>query len=173
MIRKIHDGEVLTLADHGRYVLLEMPHELYFPLERLLRDLERSGMVGVLSHPERNQGVLAKPGVLGPLVDAGCLLQVTAASLMGTFGPRVRGLGEWMVREGLAHFVATDAHGSKMRRPLMKQAHERITAIAGVRTADALCCENPARVVANREVAPGRHKPKPRAASWFRWRKAG
>ena len=31
--------EVLSLADNGRYVLLELPHEMYFPLDRLLADL--------------------------------------------------------------------------------------------------------------------------------------
>ena len=173
MIEKVQAGEVLTLADQGRYLLIELPHELCFPLDRLLRDLDSCGMVGVLSHPERNQGILARPQVLESLVDAGCLLQVTASSLVGTFGPQVTSLAESLVREGLVHFIATDAHGSKMRRPLMRRAYQRVAAIAGHRTAHALCCDNPARVVANREIARGRHKPKRRATGWFRWGKAG
>jgi protein-tyrosine phosphatase len=173
MIRKIQAGEVLTLADHRRYVLLELPHELCFPLDRLLHDLDASGMVGVLSHPERNQGFLARPQLLEPLVDGGCLLQVTAASLVGTFGPRVKSLSEWLVREGFVHFIATDAHGSKQRRPLMRRAYDRVAAIVDPGTARRLCCENPACVVANGKIARGRHKPKGWTAGWFRWGKAG
>lgn len=173
MIPRIRSGEVLTLADRRRYLLLELPHELCFPLDRLLGDLDTAGMVGVLSHPERNQGILARPQVLAPLVDAGCLLQLTAASLVGTFGPQVKSLSEWMVREGFVHFIATDAHGSKARRPFMRRAYDRVATIAGHRTARTLCCGNPARVVANRDVARGRHRPQGRATGWFRWGKAG
>lgn len=174
MIRKIHAGEVVTLADHGRYVLLELPHELYFPLDRLLSDFRSAGLIGILSHPERNQGILGQPHVLEPLVDAGCLLQLTAGSLTGTFGPRIRSFAEWLILKGFVHFVATDAHGSKSRRPLMRRAFERVAEIAGAQAAGELCSDNPARVVANRTVARGRRRPRGVGlASWLRWGKAG
>jgi len=174
IIRKIRAGEVVTLADHGRYVLLELPHELYFPLDRLLRGFRSAGLIGILSHPERNQGILGRPHVLEPLVDAGCLVQVTAGSLMGTFGPRIRSFAEWLILGGFVQFVATDAHGSKFRRPLMKRAFERVAEIAGDQAAIELCCGNPARVVANRTVARRRRRPMVGGlASWFRWCKAG
>ena len=32
----LKQGKVLTLADRGRHVLLELPHETYFPLDSLL-----------------------------------------------------------------------------------------------------------------------------------------
>jgi len=172
MLRKIHTGEVVTLADHRRYVLLELPHELYFPLNRLLREFRAAGLIGILSHPERNQGILGQPKVLEPLVDAGCLLQVTAGSLVGTFGPQVKKFAELLVVQGLAHFVATDAHGWKSRRPLMRRAFERVAEITGHRVATELCCGNPASVVANRMVARERRRPKRLdLASWFRWGK--
>ena len=44
LIEMIQSGTVLTLGDHGRHVLLELPHELYIPLERLLDDLHAGGM---------------------------------------------------------------------------------------------------------------------------------
>ncbi len=75
-------------TDLQRHVLLELPHELYFPLETLLGQLESRGMQGILSHPERNQGLLTRPELISQLVDNGCLMQVTAGSLMGTFGAR-------------------------------------------------------------------------------------
>jgi protein-tyrosine phosphatase len=174
LLPKIRTGEVVTLADHRRYVLLELPHELYFPLDRLLRSLHAAGLVGVLSHPERNQGILARPQVVEPLVEAGCLLQVTAGSLAGTFGPQIKGFAEWLVVEGLAHFVATDAHGPKSRRPLLKPAFERVAEIAGQSKAWELCSDNPGRVVAGQTVARRPRRPKGfRLADWFGWGKAG
>ena len=73
----------MTLADRGRHVLLELPHEVYLPLDRLLADLAGAGLSGILSHPERNQGILSQPGVVKSMVQAGCLIQVTAESLTG------------------------------------------------------------------------------------------
>ena len=176
MIAKIRRGEVLTLADRGRHVLLELPHELYVPLDRLLGELRAAGLVGILSHPERNQGILAKPAILEPLVRAGCLMQVTAGSLAGSFGPDIKKFAEWMLGEGLVHFLATDAHSSKSRRPLMSRAFARATELAGERLAVEMCSTNPAHVAAGEDVRPGIHRPRAPLrgiASWFGWRKAG
>jgi protein-tyrosine phosphatase len=174
MISKIRTGQVVTLADHRRHVLLELPHEIYFPLDRLLRSLHAAGLVGVLSHPERNRGILARPQVVEPLVDAGCLLQVTAGSLAGTFGPQVKALAEWLVAERLVHFVATDAHGVEARRPLLRRALDRVAEITDRRTAWELCAGNPARVVDGQAVTPGRRRPRGSGfAGWLGWGKAG
>ena len=69
LVGKIRSGDVVTLADHRRYVLLELPHEVYLPLDRLLGELKVAGLVGILSHPERNQGILGQPRVLEGLLD--------------------------------------------------------------------------------------------------------
>lgn len=169
LIAKIRSGDVLTLADRGRYVLLELPHEVYLPLDRLLSALDAAGLVGILSHPERNQGILARRAVLDPLVDAGCLLQVTAGSLVGTFGPHVKAFTEWLLGQGLVHFIATDAHGAKSRRPLMRRAFDRAAELAGDRAAREMCCENPAAVVNDKHVLRGGRKPRGLGlGGWFR-----
>jgi len=162
MIEKLASGEVLTLADRRKHVLLELPHELYFPLEEVLEGLRRAGMVGILSHPERNQGLLKQPRLLPPLVDRGCLMQVTCGSLLGTFGPQSQQLSEWMLEQGLVHFLATDAHGHNARRPLMKHAFERAKRLVGEEVAVDLCCRNPAAVAEGGDVTVLRYKPKSR-----------
>jgi protein-tyrosine phosphatase len=161
---KVRRGEVLTLADRGRHVLLELPHEVFLPLDRLLRELKDAGLVGILSHPERNRGILRRPEVVRPLVAAGCLVQITADSLTGSFGSRVQRLAKWLVLEGLAHCVASDAHGLRARLPVLHPAFERVAALAGRSVALELFSCNPARVVAGRSVAAC-----PRPAKRFTW----
>ncbi|HUG68491.1 MAG TPA: CpsB/CapC family capsule biosynthesis tyrosine phosphatase [Pirellulaceae bacterium] len=174
MIEGLKNGSVLTLGDHGRHVLLELPHEMYFPLEPVLDDLTRAGMVGILSHPERNQGLLKQPALIESLVDYGCLMQVTAGSLTGTFGPNSQDMAEWMLGEGLVHFISTDAHGPRARRPLLGRAFQRAAEMAGEETAIALCCGNPAAVASGHDVeAIPRKTQRNVLASWFSWRKAG
>lgn len=174
MVERLAAGDVLTLADRGRHVLLELPHELYFPLGGLLAELRRRGIVGILSHPERNAGLLRQPKLLGGLVDAGCLMQVTAGSLLGTFGPHSQQLAEAMLAQGQVHFVATDAHSPRARRPLMRRAFERVREVAGDEAASDLCCDYPARVAAGAEAPAGCRARAPSGwRGWFNWRKAG
>jgi protein-tyrosine phosphatase len=153
MIDLIAAGRVLTLGDRGRHVLLELPHELYFPLEPVLNDLAAAGLVGILSHPERNRGLMQSPELLQPLVERGCLMQVTAGSLMGTFGKSSREMTEWMLAEELVHFMATDAHGSRARRPLLWRAYERVAELTDEATAIAVCCDNPLAVAEGRDIS--------------------
>lgn len=173
LVAKIRRGEVVSLADQRRHVLLELPHELYLPMEGMLADLRAAGLAGVLSHPERNLGILQRPRIVESLVDAGCLMQVTAGSLMGTFGPQSQRLAETLVADGLVHFIATDAHGAKSRRPLLARAFDRVAQLAGDQAAVELCSENPIRVLDGERVPAGRRRSKPRGlAGWFRKRGA-
>ncbi len=173
MVFKVRSGEVVTLADHGKHLLLELPHELYFPLDGLLEELDACGVVGILSHPERNQGILQSPAVIDHLLDEGCLMQVTAGSLMGTFGPRSQELSEQMLAHHQVQFVATDAHGCRSRRPLMQRAFERVAELTCETTATDLCCRNPAAVAAGEEIRLPERMSKPSGlAGWLPWRKA-
>lgn len=173
IVQQLVDGGALTLGDHRRHVLLELPHEMYLPLEPLLARLAERKMVGILSHPERNEGILRQPSVLVPLVDAGCLLQITAGSLCGTFGPACEQLAVSIIDQGLAHFVATDAHGCKSRRPLLRRAYERIADIADRDTATTLCSTNPSLVATGQSVRAGRRAVAPRRRGWWTRRAAG
>ena len=165
MIEGLVSGAVMTLGDLRRHVLLELPHELYFPLEGVLASLRRHGMIGILSHPERNRGLLREPDLLPSLVEGGCLMQVTAGSLMGTFGPRSQELAEWMLEQGLVHFIATDAHGTKSRRPLLHRAFERVAELTDEATALDLCCHYPALVASGKTVPAGTRKTR-RRGGW-------
>jgi protein-tyrosine phosphatase len=154
LAHKIRRGDVLTLADRGRHVLLELPHEVYIPLDRLLADLRGAELVGILSHPERNRGLQRQPDLLPPLVRQGALLQVTAESITGGFGARAQRCSEWLIRQGLVHFVATDAHGIASRPPLLRQAFHRVTQLAGEEAAVKCFCLNPARLASGAEIGP-------------------
>jgi protein-tyrosine phosphatase len=169
MVPRIGSGEVLTLGDRGKHVLMELPHEIILPLEPILAQLSQANLVGILSHPERNLGILRRPEVIPPLVDAGCLMQITAGSLCGSFGPECQQLAEWMLVEGLVHFVATDGHGERSRRPLMRRAYERVVELTDARTAGDVCRNHPGAVAAGQAVPPGRREmPRPPRAWWRR-----
>lgn len=156
MIDKLVSGEVLTLADRGKHVLLELPHELYFPLGPVLAQLRDHGMTGILSHPERNAGLLNQQSLVEELVDAGCLMQVTAGSLIGAFGDRCQAMAEAMAKRGTIHFLSTDAHSPVRRRPRLGQAMLAAEKLAGTEAARRWCSDYPAAVAAGGDVPAGR-----------------
>jgi protein-tyrosine phosphatase len=174
VLARIRGGEALTLADRGRHVLLELPHEVYLPIERLLADLKAAGIAAVLAHPERNRGILRSPGLVGTLLADGCLLQVTAGSLLGRHGSRVQALAEALVQRGCVHFIASDAHNLEDRPPALQQAMRRVENLAGQEYAREVFWGNPLRVVEGKTVRPGSREVAP--PGWripWPWRKAG
>jgi protein-tyrosine phosphatase len=167
LVRKIRSGNVVTLADRRRHVLLELPHDVYLPIDRLLAELAAAGVVGILSHPERNRGIQQQPDLLHALVRQGCLLQVTAGSLMGVFGSQARETSEWLVEQGLVHFIATDAHNVSSRPPSMEKAFEKVAEMTSADVASTLCCRNPMRVAMGETVPAGLCLPA--KSSWISW----
>ena len=152
MIERLANGDCLSLGDRRKHVLLELPHELYMPLEPVLNNLRKLGMVGILSHPERNEGILKQPSILEPLIEAGCLMQITADSLNGTFGHAPQNLCELLLKRGQAHFISSDAHGTRRRRPTIRRAFERASELTGRDYAVAICCTNPLAVAKGKPI---------------------
>jgi protein-tyrosine phosphatase len=127
----------------------------------------------ILAHPERNEGILRQRELAAELVEAGCLMQITAGSLCGTMGPHVQEMAEWMVGEGLVHLVATDGHSPKARRPLMGRAFDRLIELTDSPTATDLCSRTPSRIAAGRAVAAGRRTvTRRRRWNWWGGRKS-
>lgn len=104
------------LGGNPRYVLVEFAYYGWpLPLETHVRELGARGVTAVIAHPERNAEVQADPERLRPIVDAGALVQVTAASIDGRLGKRCRAAGLHLIEDGMAHLIASDAHTPEIR----------------------------------------------------------
>jgi protein-tyrosine phosphatase len=84
----------------------------------LLRILDRGHRI-VLAHPERCIAFQRHPETLVSLVEAGALTSITAGALVGDFGSDVRCFALDLVRAGMVHNVASDAHDHVRRKPGM------------------------------------------------------
>jgi protein-tyrosine phosphatase len=103
--------KAFALGDAGRFVLVEFPdHDVPSQLAERVETMHGQGLVVILGHPERNPVVQAMPQRLAGLVDAGALIQVTAASLTGAFGSSAATASRSLVETGLAQLVAGDSH---------------------------------------------------------------
>jgi protein-tyrosine phosphatase len=137
---------VLTVADNGKYMLLELPHDVLINLSHLLVKLRERGVTAILTHPERHRILVRQPIHLLPWIEQGLLLQITAGSLVGEFGEAAeRAAWDWL-GSGLVTLVASDAHGVD-RPPRMSAAIEAISNQLSRPVARRVCIENPNRVV--------------------------
>jgi protein-tyrosine phosphatase len=116
-----------TLAQSGRYVLLEFPYTGWpAGLEETVYGLGLRGFLSVLAHPERNREVQSDPGRLGEAVRLGALVQLTAASLDGRVGRSSQAAASRLLELGLAHVLASDAHTPEIREAGLAAAAEEL-----------------------------------------------
>jgi protein-tyrosine phosphatase len=150
-------GRAMTLADHGKAVLVELPvHTVPRGATEILEELIGLGLQPVIAHPERNTALAGDPGQLAEWVDMGCLGQVTAQSCSGRFGPAVQAAARAMVRRGLIHFVASDAHRDQRRIPELSPGRLAIEGWTCPGVGELLAEIFPRAIVEGRPVETGR-----------------
>jgi protein-tyrosine phosphatase len=115
----------LTLAG-GRWLLIEPPWvSVLSGVDEIVAALQRRGFGVVLAHPERCRAFQRDRAMLERLVRAGVLVSITAGSLDGRFGRTVRRFSNDLLRDGLVHNVASDAHDVAGRPPSIAAELER------------------------------------------------
>ena len=135
------------------YLLVEF-NEISIPpsMDDTLHNLQLQGLRPVITHPERNAILRRQPERLTKWVRLGCVVQVTAGSITGTFGPRAQEDSMCWIAKGIVHIVASDAHNTK-RRPLRLQpAYRAVSEQFGAPKAQALFVDNPLAAFEGRDL---------------------
>lgn len=141
-------GEFISLDGKGAYLLVELPPAFYpseFPLA--CYDLRLAGVEPVLAHPERYTFPRKTPGRLDELSRAEIPFQITTHSVVGSFGRAVQKASFYLLERGWVRLMASDAHSSEGRVPLMREAVRIIARRYGKEAARRLSIENPRRLI--------------------------
>jgi len=150
--RLLEDDRILTLADGGKFLLLELPYEIFIDIEPLLEELGSMNIQPIISHAERILPLSMRPRTIAKWLEHNTHLQITAASLLAGFGPEVERAAWQFLASGRATLVASDSHDVELRKPQMKAAFRRIRDELGEDIAHLVCVENPSRVVNGQEI---------------------
>lgn len=142
----------------GRYLLVEPSHTVATPrFAETVFDFVAAGYVPVITHPERLAWIESHYATFAALVRGGAWMQLTAGSLAGRFGRTARRFGQRMLGDGLVHILATDAHGTRHRAPLLAEGRRAAERYVGAEEARRLVVERPQAILDDRppaEVAP-------------------
>lgn len=173
-VPELDAGELRALRlGGGPWLLLECPFSsVSIGFDTAVFELEEQGYRIVLAHPERCQAFHRDPQMLESLVRGGVLASITAGSLIGSFGDRVRRFALSLLEAELVHNVASDAHDSEKRRPGMARELEQ----AGFGALTEWMTEAvPAAILAGEQTVPPRPQVTvaPGAASRGSWWRRG
>jgi protein-tyrosine phosphatase len=130
------------------FILVEFPHH-YLPEDAVetLHSLVQAGRKPIIAHPERNGSVLRNPDLLRDLIAVGSMIQLTAASVTGDLGPDILHCANYLLRNQLVHFLATDSHSPTFRKPVLSQARKAAARLIGRDEADKLVVDNPKKIL--------------------------
>ena len=111
----------------GRVLLIESPYDTW-PLgtQYALGQLKRRGFGILIAHPERNDEVRRSVEFLREYAEWGVMFQITAASLAGKAGRDAHNVAHGLIDAGLAHVIASDAHGHPARPISFERARENL-----------------------------------------------
>jgi len=122
---ELSQGRILTLNGSG-YLLIEFPFSGIPPYEvQLVTSLLGQGIRPILAHPERIQMPLKDLKIFEDFINRGCLLQVNTGSITGLNGKEAWQRAKYLLQHGMVHLLATDAHNTTTRKPLIREALSR------------------------------------------------
>lgn len=141
--------------NHRGYLLVEFSELLISKAtEELFFRLQGAGMVPIITHPERNSLLQQRIDQIARWVESGALVQVTAHSFLGRFGKRARAFSIELMKRSLVHFVASDAHDTEHRPPVLKEAYQYVASNFGKEPAERLFRTNPEATLIGAPVDP-------------------
>lgn len=138
-----------------RYLLVEFPDFGIQPsIGETLHEFVASGVVPIITHPERNATLQAKPDMMAEWIRNGCVVQVTAGALLGKFGSKAEAAAHLLLQRNWVNFLASDAHNLTSRPPNLGDGHQALLKDYGQEVADRLCIDNPRAVFLGKPLPP-------------------
>ncbi len=150
----VREVEARNLSiNRGEYVFVEFPSDQVPAGTRdLFYRMMLAGYTPIISHPERNDLLGRQPEILYDLISRGCLAQLTAGSLAGSFGSEIQKRAELFLKHHLVQLMASDAHDSRNRKPVLSRGLEAAARIVGRETAEAMVRDVPQAILDNRLI---------------------
>jgi protein-tyrosine phosphatase len=150
----------------SRYMLVELSnYSIPQQTTDCFTQLGDRNITAVITHPERNPILRESPQRVVEWAEQGCVIQTTGSALTGFWGERVRRAAQWLLEHDAVHVLATDAHDTEKRIPVLSPARDAAAEICGEDIADALVDANPRAIIKSQPLP---YFPRPVMGSSYR-----
>ena len=155
--------------NHKCYLLVEFS-DLLIPrtTQEIFDRLQSAGLTPIVTHPERNGLLHTRLDQLQGWVENGAFVQVTAKSLMGGFGRTAKSVAVELMDRNLVHFIASDAHDTVHRPPVLRDAYEHVAKTWGGTLAEMLFTTAPQAVIDGDSIRLLDSEPARPKRKWYR-----
>lgn len=143
----LEERKASTMAG-SEYVLLEFgPMDDFDYIRNGIFQVLSGGYRPILAHAERYGSVASSVERVREIVKMGCYIQLNAGSIMGQYGFGTKKFTRQILKQGLAHFVATDAHDDIKRKPCLSDCAKYVGKKLGEDYANQIFNENPQKIL--------------------------
>lgn len=144
---KIERGEVCRLADSD-FVLVEFSQSVAFSeMKKAFHEILCLGVAPILAHVERYACLYEKRDRVAELLDMGIGLQANAAGILGEHSGKEKRFLKRLLQKGYIRYIATDAHDTKERAPLLSKCIAYVRKKYGEKMAMECFVSNPERLL--------------------------
>ena len=137
----------------SEYALLEFSSKpLRSRVVSAVLNVLQAGFTPIIAHAERYEVFRMDESLVDEVLNLGALIQLNADSVLGKHGFGVKRFCHKMLKQEQAHFIASDAHDSAYRPPLLRDCYLRVCKKYGEEYAARVFSENAQAVIDNRLI---------------------
>jgi len=168
LVARVKSGHAPTLADNGCTVLFELSMNQYpLELENLVFQMRLAGLQILFAHPERIRYFQDDIRRYEAVIRLGAFGQITTGSVTGLFGEDIAVFSEELARKHLVHVIASDAHNTRGRPPVLSSSRAQLGSWIGDDLARRMTDEFPLAFIEGRDPdLPQAEEPEVKRRSW-------
>lgn len=119
-------GEYITLG-LSKYLLMEFyVDERYTNMGEMIQRVFDHGLIPMIAHPERYEAIQRHPERVEEWFGQGVAVQLNKGTIMGRMGNHCERTAWWLLKHGLAHAIASDAHSARVRNPNLDEVRRML-----------------------------------------------
>ncbi len=147
------DSGLCRCINNSRYVLVDFPADVdFYELSNAIDRLQGAGYSVILAHTERYECLYKERRWIEEFVDNGGVIQLNASSCCGAWGKAAERQWKKLLKHGLAHIIASDAHNLTKRPPQMSVCLPFLQKHFNDEVVEALVWGNACRVVEDKLI---------------------
>jgi len=136
VLKLLDRGDLMTWADQGRYLLIELGFQEHCnDVMSLVDEIISRKLTPIIAHPERYLWIDAEPEIFDDLTARGCIMQFNTMSINGHFGADIQRRAARLIGKADKMMFGTDSHHDASRYFDFAAARERVNSWGGKVTA--------------------------------------